>query len=144
VNFNYYFINKLFCKMKNKKTIIWLAITVLCVVIGVSSCGEANSFDSAMLVGKWRRISPNANGAQKYEYYRFYNNGNGAAWDEADDVSENEAQPFTWTLTGSTFRLVHKGEMGQVVPKTYTMLTLTDAILSFKDSYGDRYTYSKN
>ncbi|MDR1544505.1 MAG: hypothetical protein LBS50_08910 [Prevotellaceae bacterium] len=128
--------------MKRKKSIILLIITALCVVIGFNSCGDPMSFDSSLLIGKWRKTSKYD--STKYEYYRFDAGGNGATWDEGDDVSENEAQPFTWTLTSTgDFTLLHKGEMGQVVPKTYTMLTLTATTLSFKDSYGERYTYYK-
>jgi hypothetical protein len=130
--------------MKKNISSIWLIIIALCVIVGINSCGPAPDipkFNSALLIGKWSKVSKYD--AQKYEYYRFDAGGTGVSWDEGDDVSEAEAQPFTWTLSNSTFIITHKGEMGQDVPKYYTMLTLSSTTLSFKDSYGSIQTFFK-
>ena len=78
-----------------------------------------------------------------YDCYRYDVNGNGATWDTADDVNENEAQAFTWKLDKDRLTIVHKGEMGQPIPKVYTVKTLTSTTLSYEDDYGATFTFSK-
>ncbi len=101
-----------------------------------SACTIDNeTFNIDLLIGKWVKGT---------EYYRYDNNGSGVTWDTSDDVSEEEAQPFTWEFDSETNRLTlfHQMEMGGVIPKSYTLLVLTEEKLSYKDNYGQIFTFT--
>ena len=67
----------------------------------------------------------------------------GYTWDTADDVTEEEAQPFTWVLEGSTLTQNHKMAMGGIVPKTYTVTKLTASTLMYHDNFGTFHSFIK-
>lgn len=92
--------------------------------------------DISLLPGKWVRGT---------EYYRFDRSGNGATWDTSDDVNESEAQPFTWEFADetNTLTLIHQMEMGGVIPKSYTVVALSEDELEFKDRFGVHYTFKR-
>ena len=122
-----------------------LAVIAAClgsiVLILFSSCETPVTFDETLLIGKWTRPSTlNDDGQDCYRYNADYT---GAAWDTGEVAGEEEAQPFTWTLEGAVLTQVHQGEMGQVVPKVYTLTTLNDSTLSYKDDYGVSATFIK-
>lgn len=122
------------------KRILWNVFFVLCVSVLFNSCTteDDTDYDEALLYGKWKSGTL---------YYRYDSNGNGATWDTGDDVSESEAQKFTWTLVKSTLRQLHIIEIsGAVIPKTYTVTKLTATTLVYKDDSsvgGVTYTFSK-
>lgn len=91
-------------------------------------------FDPALMTGHWQA-------GTVHEYYNA--NGTGYTWDTADDVTEEEAQPFNWTLQGATLTQNHKMEMGGIVPKTYTLTKLNTTVLCYHDSYGTTYNFTK-
>ena len=91
-------------------------------------------FDKDLLSGYW--VS-----GTLYEYYNA--NGTGYTWDILDDVTEEEAQPFTWTLEKSTLTQIHKMEMGGNVPKIYTVTKLNTTTLEYHDDYGKYYTFTR-
>ena len=112
--------------------------------IALFACeGKQKTFSSDLLKGKWKRPSVSKQGKTGYDCYRYDANGSGATWDTADDVNENEAQAFTWKLDKDRLTVVHKGEMGQVIPKVYTVKTLNSITLSYEDDYGATFTFSK-
>ena len=109
----------------------------LCVVVTsfMVSCDEIDiSFDESLLIGKWQSGTV---------YYKYLVNGSGATWDEADDVTEEEAQTFTWTLEYSELTHIHVLEMGGTVPKAYTVTELTSTTLRYKDDFGKTFTFTK-
>ena len=121
----------------------------LIVVLSFSACGDIpieNGYDASMLYGKWQE------GSVFEQYYssnieRVLANGdtvqaNGTTWDESDDVSEDEAQLFNWTLTGSTLKHEHVGTF-VMVPKIYTVTSLTSSELVYEDDYGMAHHFSK-
>lgn len=91
-------------------------------------------FDESLLMGYWQA-------GTLHEYYK--EDGTGYTWDTADDVLEEEAQPYTWTFSGATLTQNHLMEMGGVVPKTYTVTTLTATTLAYHDNYGTSYVFYK-
>jgi hypothetical protein len=95
------------------------------------------------MIGKWRRPVTAQNGSNGYDCYRYDTGGKGVTWDTSDDVTEKEAQAFDWSLEGANLKIIHKGEMGQVIPKSYTVITLSSTTLSYKNEYGERFTFSK-
>ncbi len=121
----------------------------LAIVLCFGACGEIIpevNDDASKLYGKWQE------GTVFEHYYsseieRVLPNGdtvhaNGTTWDEADDVSEDEAQLFKWTLTGSTLKHEHVGTF-VTVPKIYTVTSLTSSELVYKDDYGVTHHFSK-
>ena len=98
------------------------------------SCDMIESFDEALLEGKWQSGTL---------FYRYFSNGNGYSWDEGDDVSESEAQDFTWTLESSTLTHIHILEIGGTVPKVYTVTELTEKSLKYKDDFGKSFSFTK-
>lgn len=122
---------------------------ILLIAIALCSCtgGDNNTnYDESLLYGKWQEGSV---------FERYYDSDieyvlhtgdtvqvNGTTWDEGDDVSEDEAQAFNWSLTGSTLTHIHVGVFTDV-PKVYTVTTLTSSSLCYEDAYGTKHQFSK-
>jgi hypothetical protein len=116
----------------------------LLIVLLFGACIDPVTFDPNLLIGKWSRPSPFATTENPGdEYFRYDSLGTGATWDTADDVTEEEAQTFTWEVTGSQLTQVHTIEMGGTVTKIYTLTELTSVRLTYKDEFGSSFTYSK-
>ncbi len=117
-----------------KSTFIW-ALGVLCVMaLGLASCQKEEEFDETLLIGKWKSGTL---------YEKYLSNHTGFTWDTKEDVSESEAQSFTWKLEKSTLTQIHIMEVGGNVPKVYTVTKLTSTTLSYEDDYGKSYTFTK-
>ena len=123
-----------------KKLVVIAASLASIVLILFSSCETPVTFDETLLIGQWNRPSTLTDGQDCYRYNADYT---GATWDTGEVAGEEEAQPFTWSLEGAVLTQVHQGEMGQVVPKAYTLTTLNDSTLSYKDDYGVSATFIK-
>ena len=123
-----------------KKLVVIAASLASIVLILFSSCETPVTFDETLLIGKWTRPSTLTDGQDCYRYNADYT---GATWDTGEVAVEEEAQPFTWSLEGAVLTQVHQGKMGQVVPKVYTLTTLNDSTLSYKDDYGVSATFIK-
>ena len=108
------------------------------IVLLMAGCDLFNhdeKFDKTLLSGYW----------VKGTLHEFYNaNGTGYTWDTADDVTEEEAQPFTWTLEKATLTQIHQMETGGNVPKTYTVTKLNTTSLEYHDDYGKYYSFVKD
>lgn len=100
-----------------------------------TSCITEFEYDSSLLIGKW---------VSGTEFYRYNEDGTGLTWDTADDVSEEEAQAFTWTLVYSTLTHMHIMEIGGVVPKVYTVTELTATSLKYEDEFGNTHSFTKS
>ena len=121
-----------------KKLLFLTACLASFVIISFSSCELPASFNEDFLIGKWERPSNNG-----LECYRYDANYNGVTWDTGEDVSEAEGQPCTWSVESATMTHIHIMEMGGKIPKTYTLLTLNDSTLSYRDEYGSSFTFIK-
>ena len=100
-----------------------------------NSCEEDQSFfQESFLIGKW--VSGTV-------YYKYSSDYSGKTWDTSDDVTEAEAQSFTWSLVQSELTHIHIMEVGGNVPKVYTVTELTANTLSYKDGFGKTYSFSK-
>lgn len=121
---------------KNRKTPpLWLVFIGLMLFLnGCDPFSHDEKFDKNLLPGTW--VS-----GTLHEHYNA--NSTGYTWDTADDVSESEAQPFTWTLEGATLTQIHHMIMGGNIPKTYTVTQLNATTLSYHDDYGKSYTFTK-
>ena len=124
--------------MKNLKLISLAIIAVTTIIVSMSSCSPDSDveFDKTLLYGKWQE-----NKTKNFEVYN--SDGTGYTWDEADDVTEAEAQPFEWTLEGENLTHIHIMEMGANIPKVYTVTKLTATELTYKDDFGKTHTFNK-
>jgi hypothetical protein len=95
---------------------------------------DETTWDQTLLYGKWKSGTL---------YYKYLSDGTGKTWDTADDVSEAEAQSFTWTLVNSEFTHIHIMQMGTTVPKVYTVTELTAGTLKYKDSFNVSNSFTK-
>ena len=120
--------------MKRRKT--YFLFVSLLIVLGMSSCVDpmnSEGFDINLLYGKWQEGSV---------YERYDETGLGATWDTDDDIGEEEAQLFKWTLEGSTLIHEHIGTF-VTVPKVYTIQTLNTTQLVYGDDYGETHYFTK-
>ena len=100
-----------------------------------NSCEEEEAFfQESLLIGKW---------ASGTVYYKYLSDYSGKTWDTSDDVTEAEAQSFTWTLVKSELTHIHIMEVGGNVPKVYTVTELTATSLKYKDDFGKTYSFIK-
>jgi len=100
-----------------------------------NSCEEDQSFfQESFLIGKW--VSGTV-------YYKYSSDYSGKTWDTSDDVTEAEAQSFTWSLVQSELTHIHIMEVGGNVPKVYTVTELTATSLRYKDDFGKTYSFTK-
>ena len=124
--------------MKRFLSLFFAAATILVLATSCSGLfgGEEEEFDVVNLYGKWKS-------GTLYEKYEL--GGKGATWDTSDDVTEAEAQPFTWTLENATLIQIHimQRTKAGTVPKTYTVKTLTETSLSYIDDYGKTKYFTK-
>jgi hypothetical protein len=113
----------------------YLPATILLIALVAGSCDKLSSFDRLLLVGKWESGTL---------FDRYFANGTGYSWDEGDDVGEDEAQKFDWTLEDSELtRFEHMEISGVKIPKIYTITELTSTRLSYKDDFGRSYSFTK-
>ena len=124
--------------MKNLKLISLAIIVVTAIIVSMSSCAPDTDieFEKTLLHGKWQETN-----TRNFEVYNA--DGTGYTWDEADDVTEDEAQPFTWTLEGDTLTHIHIMEMSANIPKIYTVTKLTATELAYEDDFGTIHTFNK-
>ena len=111
-----------------------LLILPLLAALMVSCLPEGQDYTPDQLYGTWVKGT---------EYYRFDSDMTGATWDTGDDVNESEAQPFEWMVDGDQLTVIHIMEMGGRIPKAYTITLLTTNTLTFKDNYGQTFTYTR-
>lgn len=114
-----------------------LLFALLCLTASffIVSCEtEEEFFDETLLIGKWQSGTL---------YYKYIDDGSGATWDTGDDITEEEAQEFTWTLEQTELTHIHIIEMGGVLPKVYTVTELTATTLKYKDDFNKSYSFTK-
>ena len=103
----------------------FLLVLVAMALTMVACQREEDVFDETLLIGKWRSGTL---------YYRYDEEGKGVSWDEKDDIYEEEAQAFTWTLVKSELTHYEIMEMGgSSIPKEYQVTELTPTTLKYID-----------
>lgn len=117
-----------------KRTLFYLTSFLVISFLAVSCEPAADSFDESLLPGKWQSGTL---------YYKYLADGTGGTWDTADDVTEAEAQAFTWTLVQSELTHIHILETGGSVPKVYTVTELTETSLKYHDDFGASFSFTK-
>ena len=118
-----------------KRYLFYVAIFSVIALFTVSCETEQDvSFDQTLLIGKWKSGTL---------FYKYLADGTGGTWDTADDVTEAEAQAFTWTLVKAELTHIHVLEIGGSVPKVYTVTELTATSLKYHDDFGASFTFTK-
>jgi hypothetical protein len=117
-----------------KKTLFYLTMCIVLCVLAVSCEPLPVNFDETLLYGKWKSGTL---------FYKYLADGTGGTWDTADDVTEAEAQAFTWTLENDLLTQNHILEIGGTVPKVYTVTELTENTLVYHDDFGVRWSFTK-
>ena len=101
--------------------------------------------DPAMLQGLWQK-----NGT--HEYWRYRADGTGVTWDATPDpetgepeITEEESNlTFEWEVEVDELTMVFRGSEGnQAVPKVYTIKSISDVSMSWRDNYGMTHTFDK-
>jgi hypothetical protein len=114
---------------------IYLTVMIILTAMVTGSCDKLVSFDSLLLVGKWQSGTL---------FDRYFANGTGYSWDEGEDVSEDEAQKFEWTLLESELTRLEHMEISNVrIPVIYTVTELTSTRLTYEDGFGESYSFTK-
>ncbi len=115
--------------MKHISLRLGTIFAILLAALFIGSCSKSDdgaSFEASMMTGKWKSGT---------EYYCFASNGTGYTWDSSE-VTEEDAQDFTWSLSGNKLTINHKMDISSAtIPKIYTMLELSSTVLKFKDDY---------
>ncbi len=119
-------------KSRVKKTLFYL---ISCVLISslFFSCQKEESFEETLLIGTW---------VSGTDYYKYISGGMGKNWDTSDEVTEEEATTFTWTLEQSELTHIFIMQIGGNVPKVYTVTELTSTTLKYEDEYSS-YSYTR-
>lgn len=117
-----------------KKTLRYLTMLTVLTLLAVSCTKEPVTYDQSLLTGKWKSGTL---------YYKYLANGTGGTWDTSDNVTEAEAQAFTWTLVNDLLTQIHVLEIGGSVPKVYTVTELTATSLKYHDDFGVSFTFTK-
>lgn len=120
--------------MKHCNIKLLLGVVVLAAMTGCGPSLPSVNYDETLLYGEWQE-------GTVHDVYK--NDGTGYTWDTADDLSEAEASPFTWSLNSDQLLVTHTLWNGTIVPKTYTITTLNERTLSYKDSYGNVHEFER-
>lgn len=114
------------------KKLSLIALALIALVF--TSCGglignEDAEIDKSQIYGKWMTVDK--------QYFEVYNSdGTGKFWNLADDVSEDEAQKFTWEFDeGSDDKFIqyHEMEIGGMVPQYCNILELTSTTFKYNN-----------
>ncbi len=120
------------------KRLALIILSLAFAALFTSSCSSDEetqaSFDESLIIGKWQS-------GTLFERYDL--DKSGATWDTADDVKEEEAQEFTWTIDKDQLEQIHIIVSGGVVPKVYTITNLTATSMEYKDTFGKIESFSK-
>lgn len=117
-----------------KKTLRYLTMCAVVTLFTVSCTKLDTNFDQSLLTGKWQSGTL---------FYKYAADGTGGTWDTSDNVTEAEAQPFTWTLVSNLLTQIHTVQIGGSVPKVYTVTELTSTTLKYHDDFGVNYSFTK-
>lgn len=119
------------------KKYVAIFVSMLALMFVSTSC-QLESFNQYDLVGVWE------NDDNAGEFWRYRSDLTGCTWDEGDDVTEEEAQEFTWTLVVNTLTQIHIIEISNTqIPKVYTVTELTSSSLVYEDFFGKSYYFSR-
>ncbi|MDR2891268.1 MAG: hypothetical protein LBV18_06745 [Alistipes sp.] len=123
-----------------KRILLYIAAAAMA-SLAVTSCGlGGEDFNEEFLYsggGEWVSTQDVGDGPQRiHDIFRADGSGTSAA---EGDIP----QAFTWTLEGDRLSFEHIIGMGGTVPKDYTVTTLTETSLVYRDNYGKTISCTK-
>ena len=130
--------------MNKKRWIIILIIAAVALVLGITlffllrptayypetidpRTLHASPANKEMLIGLWQKDG--------HVFYRFDANGTGHTWDVDDDLTEEEATPFSWEAYDNALMMTHTLRIRGIVPRYYELDQLNAFDLRFHDTY---------
>jgi hypothetical protein len=123
--------------MKKKLHILLIAA----LAIMASGCGKEQphiNVDPAQLEGLWQKSTSEV-------FWRYNGDRTGVTWDASEDITEEESNlTFNWVLSVDELTMVFSGANGnQAVPKVYTITSIGDAVMTWRDNYGMTQTFNR-
>ena len=116
-----------------KKIVSILLIAAFIITLGMVSCKKdkkeepAQKSYSELVVGRWMTSD-----GGHFEVYEA--DGTGHMWDPADDVHEDEADTFDWTIEGVQMtQIIHFQEGQGDVPQYCNIITLNETTLRYNN-----------
>jgi hypothetical protein len=116
------------------KKLLVLLVAGLTLAFLFTSCEKEESFDEALLIGKWKS-GP--------EYFRYDIDYTGVEWNTDEDYTEEDGLPFTWTLEKAELTLIHYVNNTPSIPKVYKITELTATTLKYRDSFSVTHSFTK-
>ena len=118
--------------MKTSKRILYVLSIVVTTFLTGCQMPQENHFDETLLYGKW---------IEGTLHETYLEDGGGYTWDTSEDITEEEATYFTWTLNNDQLLVEHLLWDSTIVPKIYTVTELTSTELAYHDSYGNEHNF---
>ena len=128
------------------KKLALLLVAAFIVTLFTLSCSKKKDDNAAssktyseLIVGRWKTVD-----GGHYEVYEA--NGTGHMWDPADDVQEDEADTFTWSIDSNnklTQIITYQSGAG-VIPQYCNILILNETTLKYNnDGWRAEYTLTR-
>ena len=116
-----------------KKTISILLIAAVILTLGLVSCKKDKKEEQKtyyeLVIGRWR-----THDGGHYEVY--YAGGTGKMWDPGEDVQEDEADTFDWSIDESNKKMtqiIHfQGGQGDI-PQYCNIITLAESTFTYNN-----------
>lgn len=116
-----------------KKTISILLIAAVILTLGLVSCKKDKQEEQKtyyeLVIGRWR-----THDGGHYEVY--YAGGTGKMWDPGEDVQEDEADTFDWSIDESNKKMtqiIHfQGGQGDI-PQYCNIITLDESTFTYNN-----------
>ena len=127
------------------RRILFYAVTAAFAGLFFASCAPAEKeFNKEFLYsgsGEWVSTQDFGDGNEEI-HDKFNADGTGSTWSVTQDTYP---QPFDWELVGRRLTFIHIMETraGGVIPKDYTVTTLTETSLVYKDEWGNTISCTK-
>ncbi|MBO7529515.1 MAG: hypothetical protein J6T37_06540 [Bacteroidales bacterium] len=117
-----------------KKVSLLLVVAFFAALFTVTSCTKDDDKDnsanySELIVGRWK-----TNAEQPY-YEVYYSNGTGKMWDTAEDVQEEDADTFDWTIDSNNklTQIIHFQEGQADLPQYCNIITLNETTFKYNN-----------
>lgn len=115
-----------------KKVSLLLIVAFFAALFTVTSCkkdDDDNKNYTELIVGRWK-----TNAEQPY-YEVYYSNGTGKMWDTAEDVQEEDADTFDWTIDSNNklTQIIHFQEGQADLPQYCNIITLNETTFKYNN-----------
>ena len=117
-----------------KKVSLLLVVAFFAALFTVTSCkkdddDKTNPINPELIVGRWK-----TNAEQPY-YEVYYANGTGKMWDTAEDVQEEDADTFDWSIDSNNklTQIIHFQEGQADLPQYCNILILNETTFKYNN-----------